>query len=90
MVTYPHLKVSVHKGELMAAYLYLTEMRAVRYARSKEVRPNYIVDLDSQGELLGLELLDPENVTLEIVNQIMSEYHAPPVTPADLAPLKVA
>ena len=73
----------------MAAYLYLTESRAGRYHCSKEVYPNYIVDLDSEGSLLGLELLDPERVTLEAVNQIMSEFHAPPVTPADLTPLKV-
>jgi hypothetical protein len=86
-----NLRISYYDdGRPMIAYLHLPGRKGVKSARSREVETGYVLDFDTEGVVIGIELLYPDEVTLEAINRILTQYHATPVTPADLAPLKVA
>jgi hypothetical protein len=78
------------QGDPLVAYLYLPAINGRKSQQCYEIEPGYVVDIDSEGVLIGVEFLYPDEVRLAVLNRILEEYHAPPVTPADLAPLKVA
>ncbi|HEX7878017.1 MAG TPA: hypothetical protein VF720_01330 [Candidatus Eisenbacteria bacterium] len=78
------------QGAPLVAYLYLPAPNGRKSAQCHEVEPGYVVDIDSAGVLIGVEFFYPDEVQLAILDRILEEHHAPPVTPADLAPLKVA
>lgn len=87
----PLLKVSYYDdGRMMAAYLYLPRVSGEKSARSREIAPQYVVDFAADGCAIGLEMLDPDHVTLESINRILQQVGAEPITESDLAPLKVA
>jgi len=87
----PLLKVSYYDdGRMMAAYLYLPRVSGEKSARSREIVPQYVVDFAADGRAIGLEMLDPDHVTLESINRILQQVGAEPITESDLAPLKVA
>jgi len=84
------LVVSYHEGRRIAAYLYMPRKPGEKSARSRQVSPGYVVDFAADGRAIGLEMLDPDHVTLESINRILDQVGAGPITESDLAPLKVA
>ena len=87
----PMLKVSYYDdGRMMAAYLYLPRVSGEKSARSREISTHYVVDFAADGRAIGVEMLDPDHVTLESINRILQQVGAEPITESDLAPLKVA
>jgi len=84
----PHLEIMFRKGKAVAAYLRVAGQR--RVATSRQVRPTIVADLDEEGALLGLELLDPRHTEVEEVQRVLAELHASAVAVADLAPLRAA
>lgn len=52
--------------------------------------PQIVIDVNKDGQLTGIELLDPSRVTLEAVNKILKEYGQEPLKESDLAPLQAA
>ena len=90
MLEKPRLKVSYHEGRRIAAYLYLMRKPGEKSARSRQFTLGYVVDFAADGRAIGLEMLDPDHVTLESINRILEQVGAEPITESDLAPLKVA
>ncbi|MDZ4804792.1 MAG: DUF2283 domain-containing protein [Candidatus Eisenbacteria bacterium] len=90
MLEKPRLKVSYHEGCRIAAYLYLPRKPGEKSVRSRQVALGYVVDFAADGRAIGIEMLDPDHVTLESINRILQQVGAEPITESDLAPLKVA
>jgi uncharacterized protein YuzE len=83
-------EVTFLDGQPFVAYLYLPRKSGQMVDHSDEVVPDVVVDFDAAGNAMGVEILRPEMLTLTSLNDVLLRLGAPPVTPADLAPLKVA
>ena len=87
----PYLEISYYEdGRPMIAYLYLHGKNGIKSAKNRQVAPGYVLDFTADGHVIGVELLYPDEVTLEAINQILQQFGEAPITKSDLAPLKVA
>lgn len=85
-----YLEVTYRHGSPWAAYLYLPRSPGDKSARSVEVEPDMVLDLNAEGKLIGIELPTPELVTLEVVNGVLEDYGFEPLDATDLKPLLAA
>ena len=49
-----------------------------------------VLDINSEGKLIGIELVTPELVTLEAINGVLEDYGFQPIDASDLKPLLAA
>jgi hypothetical protein len=85
-----YLEVTYRRGKPIAGYLYLPREIGAKSARTEEATPGLLVDFSSAGELLGLEVVAPTEVTIEDVNAVLTQYGLEPVEPEEVAPLLAA
>ena len=85
-----YLEVTFRKGKVLAAYLYLPRPTGMRSARTETVAPGLLADFDAQGNLIGLELTVPHEVSLRAINAVLRKAGALEIEAAELAPLMAA
>ena len=85
-----YLEVTFRHGRAIAAYLYLVRNPGEKSCRTKRVEPGMVIDFNSDGRAIGIELTAPGQVSLSALNQVLADLGVSPVTPADLSPLKAA
>lgn len=85
-----YLEVTFRHGQPLAAYLYLARDPGEKSCRTRRVEPGMVIDFNSAGRAIGIEFTAPGQVSLPILNQVLSDLGISPVTQADLAPLKAA
>ena len=85
-----YLEVTFRKGRVLAAYLYLPRQPGVKSARTEVVGRGLLADFDPHGNLIGLELTAPRQVTLEEINGALDRFGAVHLGPEDIAPLRAA
>lgn len=86
----PYLEVTYRRGKALAAYYYLPRKGDETSARSKEAESGFIVDYSPEGQPIGIELVDPGNVTLDAMNRVLQGLGFPALSSDDLAPLQAA
>jgi hypothetical protein len=85
-----YLEVTFRHGRAIAAYLYLARDPGEKSCRTKRVEPGMVIDFNSAGRAIGIELTAPGLVSLPALNQVLADLGISPMTQADLAPLKAA
>lgn len=85
-----YLEVTFRHGRAIAAYLYLARNPGEKSCSTKRIEPGMVIDFNSAGRAIGIELTAPGQVSLPALNQALADLGLSPVTPADLAPLKAA
>ena len=85
-----YLEITFRHGWAIAAYLYLGREPGERSCRTERVEPGMVIDFNSAGRAIGIELTAPGLVTLSVLNQVLADLGVSPVTQDDLAPLKAA
>jgi len=85
-----YLEVTYRHGTPWIAYLYLPRKRGETTERCVEVEPDMVLDINTEGRLIGIELAAPELVTLEAINRVLEDYGFEPLDAADLKPLLAA
>jgi len=85
-----YLEVTFRQGRAIAAYLYLARESGEKSCRTKRVEPGMVIDFNSSGRAIGIELTAPGQVSLPVLNQVLADLGISPITQADLAPLKAA
>ena len=86
-----YLKVTYRNdGSPFAAYLYLPSKPGEKRAKCRRVEPGMILDINTEGNLIGLELTAPSLVTLDGVNSVLAEYGLEPISESTLKPLLAA
>jgi len=85
-----YLEVTYRRGSPWAAYLYLPRKRGEKSDHCVEVEPDMVLDINTDGKLIGIELAAPELVTLEAINGVLEEYGFEPLDASDLKPLLAA
>ena len=86
----PYLQVTYVRGRPEVAYLRLPRERGAKSVESERAEPQMVLDFNSEGHLIGIELLAPGMVTLEAVNGVLKEYGLDPLKKSDLAPILAA
>lgn len=85
------LQVTYRKGRPFAAYLHLphaTSMKAARTVASQDGL--LVVDYESGGGAIGVEITAPSAVSLERLNKALATLGQPPLTEQDFAPVRAA
>lgn len=85
-----YLEVTFRHGRAIAAYLYLGRDPGEKSFRTKRAEPGMVIDFNSAGRAIGIEFTAPEQVSLPVLNQVLSDLGISPMTQADLAPLLAA
>jgi hypothetical protein len=85
-----YLEVTYRRGKPLAAYCYLAGRPGQRAHRSRRFEPGLVVDFARNGVALGIEITSPRSVTLAAINRVLRELDWPPLTRAELEPLRKA
>ncbi len=83
------LDITYRDGRPRLGYLHLSDP-GEKSENSRRVSPEMVIDLNKEGQLIGIELLAPEKLTLEAINKILEDYGQEPLKESDLAPILAA
>ena len=86
----PFLQVTYQDGQPEIAYLSLSRKSGEKSVESERVEPEMVLDFNSEGKLVGIEILDPHEVSLEAINGILQKYGVSPLSEKTLAPIVAA
>ncbi len=80
------LRISYRDGRPRIGYLYLSDP-SEKSAHSRRVSAELVIDISKDGQLIGIELLDPANTTVEAINDVLKQYGCEPIRESDLKPI---
>ena len=86
----PYLEITYRHGYPIAAYLHLPRASRDKSQRSAKGPRDSLIDYTRGGKPIGIEITAPSKATLSAVNRVLREPDIPPITQADLAPLRTA
>lgn len=86
----PYLQVTYRRGRPFAAYLHLERKPDDRAARSEQSEHGIVIDFTADDRPIGVEFTAPAEVTLAILNGILTKLHQEPLVAEDLIPLAAA
>lgn len=84
------LQVTYRKGRPSAAYIWLDHRPGTKSTRSVEWKPDLIVDFAADDRPIGVEVVDPENVTTADIFAVFDGLGLARPDAADLVPLASA
>jgi Protein of unknown function (DUF2283) len=85
-----YLEVTFRQGRPLAAYLYLSRGPGDKSYRTEKAAPGLVIDFDRRGRPIGIEITAPAKLSAAALNRVLRRLRLPPVTRADLAPLRAA
>ena len=85
-----YLEVTFRRGRPIAAYLYLPRSPGDKSDRTSKADPGLVIDFNSGGKPIGIEITAPAQLTVAALNRVMSDLGLPQVEQSDLAPLPAA
>nr|VFK04702.1 MAG: Protein of unknown function (DUF2283) [Candidatus Kentron sp. H] len=85
-----YLEVTFRRGHPLAAYLYLPRGKGDKSVRTEKAEPGMVIDFGPNGRAIGIEMTAPKRITASLLNRLLTELGAPPITGEDLAPLEAA
>lgn len=85
------LQVTYRKGRAFAAYLHLSHTTGERSARTVASADGLlIVDYNTAGQAVGIEITAPGAVTLERLNQLLADLGQGPLADHEYGPVRAA
>jgi len=85
-----YLEVTFRNGRPLAAYLYLPRRPNDKSYRTAKAAPGLVIDFNRGGAPIGIEITAPAKLSAAALNRVLRRLGLPPVTRADLAPLRAA
>ena len=85
-----HLQITYDAGRPLVAYLGFSRPAGTSAARTRELGEGLVVDFDSEGTPLGLEIVNPEIVTGEQLNDVLEALGIPVLSAKELRPFPAA
>jgi uncharacterized protein YuzE len=85
-----YLEVTFRHGRPLAAYLYLPGKPGDKSHRTTRIDPGLVIDFNRSGKPIGIEITAPSKLSAAALNRVLRRFGLPPVTRADLAPLRAA
>ena len=85
------LQVTYRKGRPFAAYLHLSHATGEKSARTVATSDGLlVVDYNSDGRPVGVEMTAPQAVSLERFNELLASLGHPPLADHEFKPVKAA
>ena len=85
-----YLEVTFRHGRPLAAYYYLSRRPGEKSYRTTKAEPGLVIDFNRSGKPIGIEITAPAKLSAVALNRVLRRFDLPPVTRADLAPLRAA
>ena len=89
-MTSSYLAVTFRHSRPLAAYLYLPRQAMDKSHRTAKAEPGLVIDFNQRGTPIGIEITAPTKLSPAPLNRVLRRLGLPPVTRADLAPLRAA
>jgi uncharacterized protein YuzE len=86
----PYLEVTFRHGRPLTAYYYLSRKPGEKSYRTLKANPGLVIDFNRSGKPIGIEITAPGKLSAVAMNRVLRRFDLPPVTRADLAPLRAA
>ncbi len=86
----PFLQVTYRDGQPEVAYLSLPRKPGEKGVESERVEPEMVLDFNKDGKLIGIEIIDPQEVTLQAINEVLERHGFAPLSEKELAPILAA
>jgi len=84
------LDITYQNGKPLAAYYYLGNGQGRKSKQCRELEKGLVVDYAADGTPIGIEIVDPNHLTLAAMNRVLAQLGLPKVTQKDLEPLEAA
>jgi hypothetical protein len=85
------LQVTYRKGRPFAAYLHLSHGTGEKSAKTVATPDGLlVVDYNSAGQAVGVEITAPHAVSLERLNELLSTLGQPPLADHEFKPMRAA
>ena len=85
------LQITYRKGRPFAAYLHLSHVTGEKSARTVATADGLlVVDYDSDGRPVGVEMTAPQAVSLERFNELLASLGQPRLADHEFKPVKAA
>ncbi len=85
------LQVTYRKGRPFAAYLHLSHATGEKSSRSVATPDGLlVVDYNSAGRPIGVEITAPQSVALERINELLASLGQPPLADYEFKPVQAA
>ena len=81
-----YLEITYRHGKALAGYLYLAKS-ADEVARSRKAAPGLVVDYADDNQPVGIEITSPSTVSVQDINDLLTELHQQTLGKEELAPL---
>lgn len=85
-----YLEVTFRKGKAIAAYLYLPREPGEKSQRTEKAEEGILIDYGKDNRPIGIEITAPQQVNLEVINQILAELKVHLLQEEEFAPLVTA
>jgi hypothetical protein len=82
-----YLEITYRHGIPLAAYLYLPRRENDKSRRVNREGPGLLVDIADDGRPIGIEIVSPRQVSLDLLNEVLAKYALPPLERQELAPI---
>lgn len=83
-----YLEITFRRGKPISAYLYLPRLENDKSWRVAREDHDLLVDLAEDGRPIGIEILSPHDVSLTVINEILTKYSLPLLDGEEVAPLE--
>jgi len=81
------MTLSYHQGKFMAGYIALSRKKGDRSAKCKQTPEGLILDIASDGRVIGIEFLDLREETLAGIQRVLTELRYADAE-TEIAPLR--
>lgn len=85
-----YLEVTFRKGKAIAAYLYLPREPGEKSQRTEKAEEGILIDYGKDNRPIGIEITAPQQVNLEVINQILAELKVHLLQEEEFPPLVTA
>ena len=85
-----YLEITFRKGKRIAAYLYLPKEPGEKSHRSEKAGNGLLIDYGKSGRPIGIEITAPDQISADVLNEVLTKLNVGPVEPGEVSPLVTA
>ena len=85
-----YLEITFRKGKPVAAYLYLPRELGQKSQRTEEAGNGLLIDFGESGQPIGIEITAPNQISVDVLNEILTSLNIRPIEPSKMSPLLAA
>ena len=85
-----YLEITFRKGKAVAAYLYLPRDPGAKSQRTEKAGNGLVIDYGEGGQPIGIEITAPDQISTDMLNQVLLKLNVRPIEPSEVSPLLAA